>query len=74
MVNALKIDPDAWYDDDAVSKMLHITMQRLTVCCKRRGLRFSQRGSSRYFRGQWVIDWLEAGSISDLPKCEAASV
>ncbi len=63
MVTAVKIDPDAYYDDGGVQKILHISRTQLTRFCTG-GLRSTTRGARRYFRGQWLIDWLEGSEAT----------
>jgi hypothetical protein len=57
----VKIDADGWYADGAVRLLFE--MPSATLCRARRtgGLRFARRGQKIWYRGQWLIDWLERG-------------
>jgi hypothetical protein len=59
MVTGIKIDPESYYDDGAVCKLIHCTPTRLSRYCSQRGLRSTKHGDRRFFKGQWLIEWLE---------------
>lgn len=59
MVVATQICPDAFYDEHGVSKILAIPIERIREECNRKRLKCTKRAGNRFFRGQWIIAWLE---------------
>ena len=63
MVKHAEIKPDCFYDQDAVRGLLGLTAKAIGIACRDRQLRFTERAGRRFFRGQWVIDWLEGSPV-----------
>jgi hypothetical protein len=61
MVQA-EIKPDTYYDQDAVRRMLGLSPRTLGIACRSGQLRSIRRGGVRFFRGTWLIAWLEPES------------
>jgi len=59
MVVAAEIKHNAYYDEKGVSKLLSLSIDRIREECNRERLRCTKRAGRRFFRGQWLIDWLE---------------
>lgn len=55
-----RIDPDGIYHDGDARLLLGLTSA--TMVSARRGgkLRFTRKGRSILYRGQWLLDWLNA--------------
>lgn len=60
MVSA-EINPDVIYDDIALCELLGVKKPRLTRAANEGLLRSSQRLGKRFFRGAWVIQYLDDG-------------
>jgi hypothetical protein len=59
------IDPDGWYTDGAARLLLDVTSATLARARRAGELRAARRGLRVWYRGQWLIDWLERGAASD---------
>lgn len=71
MVKGEEIKPDGYYDQSAVEKLLGISKRAIGCACKSGALRVSERGGRRFFRGDWLIAWLEgdnSNSTNERPK------
>ncbi len=58
MVCEVSFRPDAYYDQAAICRMLRITPKAIGNACRSGQLRFSERAGNRFFRGEWLNDWL----------------
>lgn len=58
MSTAIRIDPDALYDDDLLSDWLGIHPRALLRARRSGELRFTRRGNRTLYLGKWVLDWL----------------
>lgn len=59
---------DAVYDDGDVRLLLGVTECALRTARARDGLRSTRLGRRRFYRGAWLLDWLES---SDAPTASA---
>lgn len=59
---AIEIRPNAYYVHEDVRELLGIGDATLKEACENGELRFTKKGRSRLYRGQWLIDWLEPTS------------
>lgn len=59
MVVAAEIHPAKYYDESGVSHVLSLPIDRLREECNRDRLKCVKRSGRRFFRGQWIIDWLD---------------
>lgn len=59
MVQHAEIRPECYYDVDAVRRILGLSVKAIGNACRSGALRFSERGGRRFFRGSWLIAWLE---------------
>lgn len=58
-----RIDPEAIYHDGDVRLLLDLPAST-TARARREGrLRYTRQGHAVLYRGQWLIDWLEADSL-----------
>ena len=61
-IEPAKIDPDAIYHDGQIRLILGLA--GATLCRARRdgSLRYSRKGNTTLYRGQWILDWLDDSS------------
>ena len=60
MGETFRIDPAGIYDDSALVLGLGLTHAALARARRAGELRFSRKGMRTLYRGQWILDWLEA--------------
>ncbi len=53
------IQPDTFYRPDDVKRIFGFSIHSLDVACRNGELRFVKQSGQRFFRGQWLIDWLD---------------
>jgi hypothetical protein len=53
------IDREAFYSQSQVKLMFGISSHGIGDACRAGQLRFSERAGKRFFRGSWIIEWLE---------------
>jgi hypothetical protein len=58
MIQHAEIKPDAFYDQDAVRRLLGLSARAIGSACRSGQLRVTERGGRRFFRGSWLIAWL----------------
>jgi hypothetical protein len=58
----VKIEPDGWYTDATARLLLDVPGATLAHARRTKSLRFTRRGIRIFYRGQWLIDWLESGT------------
>ncbi len=59
MVQHTEIKSDCYYDVDAVRRLLGLSVKAIGTACRSGELRSSERCGRRFFRGSWLIDWLD---------------
>lgn len=59
MVVAAEIHQTAFYDEDAISQILSLPIEKVREECNRGRLKCVKRAGRRFFRGEWIIAWLE---------------
>ncbi len=59
MVQHTEIKPDAFYDQDALRRLLGLSVKAIGNACRSGQLRTTERAGRRFFRGSWIIAWLE---------------
>jgi hypothetical protein len=55
---AIRIDPDALYEDGTVRLMLGLTSAALSRARRDGQLRYRRVGNRMLYRGRWLLDWL----------------
>jgi hypothetical protein len=60
---AIRIEPDAIYDDVALSSLLDVTHQALSRARRAGTLRYTVAGRRILHLGRWVLSWLELNSL-----------
>lgn len=67
-----RIDPEGIYAEGDIRRMLQLSEQDLRRARKLGLLRFVRNGHGRIYRGQWILDWIEAaaeqGIVVGLPR------
>jgi hypothetical protein len=58
MVCEVSFRADAYYDQAAVCRLLRVTPKAIGTACRSGQLRFAERAGNRFFRGEWLNDWL----------------
>lgn len=69
MVHA-EINPSNFYDQDAVKRLLGLSNRAIISACRSGKLKVSVQAGTRFFRGQWLIDWLEGNQLPQQPPRE----
>lgn len=57
----VKIDPDSWYVDAAARMLLDLPGSTLARARRAGELPYARRGPRVWYRGAWLIAWLENG-------------
>ncbi len=57
-----EINSDAFYDQQTVSVLLQIPSRAIGNACRAGELRFTEKARRKYFRGSWIIAWLESSN------------
>ena len=71
MVHDVSFRADAFYDQAAVCRLLRITPKAIGNACRSGQLQFAERAGNRFFRGEWVNDWLSPSEpITDPTKAK----
>jgi hypothetical protein len=60
MSDAPTIHPDSIYLDGNVRLLLGLPSSTLARARRNRALKFTKQGHKILYRGQWLLDWLEA--------------
>ena len=60
--NGAHIDPENFYDGDALYQLLALPSSTLASARRSGELQFVRRGNRTLYRGQWILDWLMSGT------------
>ena len=66
MVCDVRFEPDSYYDQAAICRLLRLSPRALNQACRTGELRYVDRAGSRFFLGEWVNTWL--APRSDAPE------
>jgi len=58
---------DAFYSIHQVGDILGISIRSIGDACRAGELQFTLRASRRFFKGQWLIEWLEGHATQNQP-------
>ena len=58
MIEPVKIDPDALYDDGSIRLSLGLSTSAVERARKRGELRSTRRGGRPLYLGRWIQEWL----------------
>lgn len=64
MQSAVRIDPEALYDDGAVVLALGIPSTTLVRARREGRLRFRRVGRRAFYTGKWLLNWLASDSVN----------
>jgi hypothetical protein len=73
MIEPILIEPESLYDDSALRQALGLTPSTLAAARRSGALRFTRHGKRTFYKGDWVLRWIEAGAArpdADPPKVE----
>jgi hypothetical protein len=59
MIEPVRIEPEAVYDDGALRQALGVTPATLAAARHAGALRYSRTGKRIFYKGAWVSEWLE---------------
>ncbi len=62
MSHGVVIDPNAFYDQEKLRVLLDLSNRAIGDACRSKRLRFTQQAGRRFFRGSWIIAWLESSN------------
>jgi hypothetical protein len=72
MIEPVRIEPDAVYDDGALRQALGLTLATLAAARRAGSLRYTRTGKRVLYKGAWVSAWLETAATAPEPHHEAA--
>ncbi len=73
MIEPIRIEPEALYDDGSLRQALGLTPTTLAPARRAGSLRYTRTGKRIFYKGAWVSAWLEeVASIAAEPRHEAA--
>jgi hypothetical protein len=73
MSEPIHIQSDAFYDDWTLSEALGIPLGTIATARRTGALRSVQRGKKTFYRGSWVLNWLDAPSTQKTAAGEAVA-
>ncbi len=62
MIEPVVIEPDALYDDGALRQALGLTPAALADARRGGTLRHTRKGRRTFYKGEWILTWLESGA------------
>jgi hypothetical protein len=73
MIEPVRIEPEALYDDGSLRQALGLTPATLAAARRAGSLRYTRTGKRVLYKGAWVSAWLEtAAATAPEPRHEAA--
>ena len=67
MTSPATIEREAVYSQSQVKLLLGISIRSIGDACRASELQFTFRARRRFFKGQWLIDWLEGQATQNQP-------
>ena len=67
MIDPVRIEPDAFYDDGALRQLLGLTRTSLATARRSGRLRYTRQGNRTLYKGAWVLAWFDSESDSFSP-------
>lgn len=61
---SITIEPATIYTREELKEMLGVSSRRLGRAVSDGKLKENKKGRLRFYRGQWILDWLDATSVS----------
>lgn len=65
MIEPVKIEPDALYDDGALRQSIGLTPATLAAARRAGILRHARQGRRCFYKGEWILAWLDSESASN---------
>lgn len=74
MTHPFFIEPDGFYDTDSVATICELSIRSIGDACRAGELRHTERAGRRFFRGSWLIEWLEGQEGQNKPAASRDSL
>ncbi|WP_152051313.1 hypothetical protein [Tautonia marina] len=71
MIEPVKIEPEALYDDAALRQTLGLTCSALSAGRRSGALRYTRQGKRTLYKGAWILAWLESEAKPSTPSHKA---
>ncbi len=65
MIKPVMIEPEALYDDSALSQTLGLTPAALAAGRRAGTLRHTTKGKRTLYKGAWILAWIESESAPE---------
>lgn len=65
MTQPFFIEPEGFYDTDSVATICDLSIRSINDACRNKELRHTKRAGRLFFRGSWLIEWLEGQETSN---------
>ncbi len=62
MTRPATINCEAYYSQEQVKEILGLSNRAIGNACRSSELRCTERAGRRFFRGSWLIDWLDGAA------------
>jgi hypothetical protein len=73
MIEPVRIEPEALYDDGSLRQALGLTSATLTAARRAGSLRFTRQGKRTLYKGAWILAWLEIAASAPIPARKAVA-
>jgi hypothetical protein len=64
MIEPVLIEPEALYDDGSLRQALGLTPSSLSAARRAGSLRYVRQGKRTFYRGAWILSWLDGSATS----------
>jgi len=64
MIEPVRIEPEALYDDGSLRQALGLTAATLAAARRAGSLRYTRTGKRIFYKGAWVSTWLETAAAT----------
>jgi hypothetical protein len=64
MIEPVRIEPEALYDDGSLRQALGLTPAALAAARRAGTLRYTRQGNRTLYLGSWVLSWLETSAVA----------
>jgi hypothetical protein len=62
MIEPVRIEPEALYDDGALRQAIGLTPSALAAARRTGALRYTRQGKRTLYLGAWILAWLESAA------------
>jgi hypothetical protein len=63
MIEPVRIEPEALYDDGALHQAIGLSTATLAAARRSGALRHTRRGNLTLYKGAWILAWLESEAV-----------